>query len=190
MDSTLPQITTSGDGYLKNIVIIILLVIVVLLVLGINIFTILGDLIQQIVGFFQPAVAKGLSYAGYGTGTVINTSSDVLADTSKTGIDIARDSLQSIGNLLLQSSDNTNNTIDSAINQPPIIPRNPPSPNETTNNINSPSSAINKWCLVGEYNGARGCISITDRDKCLSGQVFPQQQMCLNPNLTANVLPK
>lgn len=187
MDSALPQITISSDNYVKNILIIILLVIIVLLVLGINIFTILSDFIKQIIGFFQPAVSKDVSYEG--TGTIVNSSS-VVEDTSKNGIDIVRDSIQSIGNLFVPSTGIANNSIDSAINQPPIIPRNPPSPNETTNNINSPSSAINKWCLVGEYNGARGCISITDRDKCLSGQVFPQQHICLNPNLTANVAKK
>jgi hypothetical protein len=67
-----------------------------------------------------------------------------------------------------------------------MIAPNPPKPAETTNPINTPSINNNKWCLVGEYEGKRGCISVSDEDKCLSGQVFPNQQMCLNPNLTQN----
>jgi len=43
------------------------------------------------------------------------------------------------------------------------------------------------WCLVGEFNKKRGCVPVADETKCLSGQVFPNQAMCLNPTLTANV---
>ena len=37
------------------------------------------------------------------------------------------------------------------------------------------------WCLVGEYQGNRGCIEVDDESKCMSGQTFPTQHMCLNP---------
>jgi hypothetical protein len=75
--------------------------------------------------------------------------------------------------------------IDIAINQPPTVAPNQPSPDASTSPIQtSPSSSKSQWCLVGEYNGARGCINITDQDKCMSGQVFPSQQMCLNPTMT------
>jgi hypothetical protein len=75
--------------------------------------------------------------------------------------------------------------IDIAINQPPTVAPNQPSPDASTSPIqSSASSAKNKWCLVGEYNGARGCVSVTEQDKCMSGQVFPTQQMCLNPTMT------
>ena len=43
-----------------------------------------------------------------------------------------------------------------------------------------------KYCLVGEYHNKRGCIEVADGDKCMSGQVFPSQQLCLNPTLTQN----
>ena len=63
-----------------------------------------------------------------------------------------------------------------------------PMPSASENPIQKPISA-NKtnWCLIGEYQQKRGCIEIKDHDKCMSGQVFPTQKMCLNPNLTSNV---
>jgi hypothetical protein len=53
------------------------------------------------------------------------------------------------------------------------------------NPIKNPITAGKQgWCLVGEYQGKRGCIEVSEHDRCLSGQVFPNQKMCLNPTLT------
>ena len=182
-----PTSSPISDG-LKNVLIMILLVILVLSLLGINVFTIFGNALQKLIDIFNPIVSKVLKDLGYASGNVISSTSDILADTSKTGIDILNGTVHSVGDLLLKASgQGAGASLDSQINQPPIIAPKPPSPNESSNPIQStPSVNKNQWCLVGEYNGARGCISVSDQDKCLSGQVFPTQQMCLNPNLTQN----
>jgi len=182
-----PTSSPISDG-LKNVLIMILLVILVLSLLGINVFTIFGNALQKLIDIFNPIVSKLLKDLGYASGNVISSTSDIVADTSKTGIDILNGTVHSVGDLLLKASgQGAGASLDSKINQPPIIAPKPPSPNESSNPIQStPSVNKNQWCLVGEYNGARGCISVSDQDKCLSGQVFPTQQMCLNPNLTKN----
>ena len=184
MDTTFeqPQMSSSGDSA-KNMLIIVLLVILVLSLLGINIFTIIGDVVQYFINIFNPVVSKGLSDLGYASGNVVDKSSDILADTSKTGIDILNGTFHSIGDLLVKASGQGTD-----INQPPTTPPSSPEPASSTNPIVATTHAANKsqWCLVGEYNGTRGCISISEHDKCLSGQVFPNQKMCLNPNLTQN----
>jgi hypothetical protein len=182
-----PTSSPISDG-LKNVLIMILLVILVLSLLGINVFTIFGNALQKLIDVFNPIVSKVLKDLGYASGNVISSTSDIVADTSKTGIDILNGTVHSVGDLLLKASgQGSGASLDSQINQPPIIAPKPPSPNESSNPIQStPSVNKNHWCLVGEYNGARGCISVSDQDKCLSGQVFPTQQLCLNPNLTQN----
>ena len=142
---------------------------------------IIGNGLQQFINIFNPIVSKGLSDLGYASGSVLDKTSDIVADASKTGIDILHGTVDSVGDLLIKASGRSD------INQPPTSAPNPPKPSETTSPVmNGPSMNKSQWCLVGEYNGTRGCISITDQDKCLSGQVFPNQQMCLNPNLTQN----
>ena len=182
-----PQMSESG-GYIKNMIIIILIVVLILSLLGINIFIIFGNGLQKLIDIFNPVVSKGLSDLGYASGTVIDKSSDVLADASKVGIDIAHDTVQSVADLLVKASGKepgSSNNIDIAINQPPTIPPKQPTPDSSSSPIQtSPSALKSHWCLVGEYNGARGCINVTDQDKCMSGQVFPSQQMCLNPTMT------
>ena len=43
------------------------------------------------------------------------------------------------------------------------------------------SSNKNGWCLIGEYENKRGCIEVDDSEKCMSGQVYPTRQACVNP---------
>jgi hypothetical protein len=57
---------------------------------------------------------------------------------------------------------------------------NVPSADTTINPIQNPISANkNKWCLVGEFQGKTGCVEVEDSEKCMSGQLFPSQQMCM-----------
>jgi len=94
--------------------------------------------------------------------------------------------LQSVGELLKDTSKGYANTnldmrIDSTINSGRAR-KTLPVPSTSTNTIQNPISATKAgWCLVGEYNGTRGCIEVNDSSKCLSGQVFPTQQLCINP---------
>lgn len=59
------------------------------------------------------------------------------------------------------------------------------SPDNSDNKIQNPiSSGKAGWCLTGEYQNKRGCVSVSESDQCLSGQIFPSKEMCLNPTLT------
>lgn len=39
------------------------------------------------------------------------------------------------------------------------------------------------WCYIGEEQGVRTCSEIGVNDVCMSGDVFPNQAICMNPNL-------
>ena len=41
------------------------------------------------------------------------------------------------------------------------------------------------WCFVGEERGFRNCVEVGENDKCLSGDIFPTSQVCVNPRLRA-----
>jgi len=151
----------------KTIIILILLLFLFLAYLGINFLSMLGGAVDKFLQFFTPLINGFFGNLFKASGSVINKSADVAGDTAKVGIDIAEGAVQDIGNLLIKSSSNA-----------------PPDPNPDTsdNKIqNAKGSSKTKWCLVGEYENKRGCIDIGESDKCLSGQVFPTEQMCLNP---------
>jgi len=39
------------------------------------------------------------------------------------------------------------------------------------------------WCYIGEERGFRSCIEVGDNDLCMSGNIFPSQEICINPTL-------
>jgi len=39
------------------------------------------------------------------------------------------------------------------------------------------------YCYVGTLNKKRTCIEIDEHDKCMSGDIFPTRDICVNPNL-------
>jgi hypothetical protein len=47
----------------------------------------------------------------------------------------------------------------------------------------SKSSNKSGWCYIGEDRGFRSCIQVSENEKCMSGDIFPSQEICINPNL-------
>ncbi len=41
------------------------------------------------------------------------------------------------------------------------------------------------YCYIGEDRGFRSCIQVGDNDKCMSGDIFPTMDVCINPALRA-----
>ena len=39
------------------------------------------------------------------------------------------------------------------------------------------------YCYVGTLNKKRTCIEIDEDDKCMSGDIFPTRDICMNPNI-------
>tara|TARA_Y100000816_G_scaffold245458_1_gene193452 strand:+ start:342 stop:980 length:639 start_codon:yes stop_codon:yes gene_type:complete len=67
---------------------------------------------------------------------------------------------------------------------------------EDNNNVPQPDDsieAVNRargthqdklgYCYVGTDRGYRSCIDVETKDECLSGDIFPTRDICINPNL-------
>ena len=39
------------------------------------------------------------------------------------------------------------------------------------------------WCYVGEDRGFRSCVEVGTSHECMSGNVFPSKDLCINPSL-------
>jgi len=183
-----PNMNSDSTGGIDNkTIIIVLLVLLSLSFLGINILTILGDLLKTIVSILGPLVSQILSIFGYTTGSILTKTADVVGDVAKTGVDIAEGSVQSVGTILKDASrghvdSRATKSLDNVLNINTTTPAGQPAPTSGDNPIQKPiSSGKSGWCLVGEYEGKRGCISVTDYDKCLSGQVYPTEDQCRLP---------
>ena len=41
------------------------------------------------------------------------------------------------------------------------------------------------WCFIGEDREFRSCAKVGINDTCMSGDIFPTKDVCVNPNLRA-----
>jgi hypothetical protein len=175
----------------KNGIIIFLLVLVILSFLGINMLSISGNLLEEMSKIFGPTFKGIVSMLGYSAGELVDTTADVGADTAKFGIDIAEGSIHSVGKLLKSSSEQSVNddikqNLELSISRPKPnanTPEKSPEPSQSAGSIHrSISSKKSGWCFVGEDAGSRGCVSVDEHDKCMSGQIFPSKESCMNPS--------
>jgi len=55
------------------------------------------------------------------------------------------------------------------------------------NVVDATMSATGKrgWCLIGGEKGDRSCLEIGVNDVCMSGDIYPTRDVCINPKLRA-----
>jgi hypothetical protein len=152
--------------------------------LGINIVITFADFAQRLINIIGRFILKILASLGYTTGTVLEKTADTLADVAKTGIDIADGTLHSVGDILKNENQRIGNSVDSHIEKSTSAITQP-EPDNSNSTIQTPTQTAS-WCLVGEFKERRGCVAVSNTDKCMSGQLFPSQQQCLNPIIPHN----
>lgn len=57
-------------------------------------------------------------------------------------------------------------------------------PDDSSSGIQA-SMGKSGWCFVGESNSVRHCAHVGVNDVCMSGDIFPTRDVCINPNLRA-----
>jgi hypothetical protein len=60
-----------------------------------------------------------------------------------------------------------------------------PSPDDATSVTQSGGRSKSGYCYIGEDRGFRSCIRVGENDQCMSGDIFPTMDVCINPNLRA-----
>jgi len=58
-----------------------------------------------------------------------------------------------------------------------------PQPDESISSVQSSGKA--GWCYIGTDRNIRTCSQVGANDVCMSGDIFPSQDICMNPNLRA-----
>jgi hypothetical protein len=211
----LPEISPSpsSSGSFLNItwqtwVIIIL----ILALIGINIFAYLAKGTQETVSLFQKIVGPILKVFGFETLETTKQTIETTATGTKAGVDIISGTATGTINQIEQTAKNgTTGTTPSMSNIPQGQQASTTLPvqykiQETGGNIekalehakqsadqvlpdDSKSSiqTIGKagWCYIGTDHGIRTCAEIGVNDACMSGDIFPNQAICMNPNLRA-----
>jgi hypothetical protein len=181
--------SSSGEGILDSIKNMNpttwLLIILILTFLGFNIFVYLAKGTEALNNIFGPIINFFSSFFGK---AVVNTGAGAI-DTGLTAIQSitpnkANSSVPSVPVTQNQPDVMSNNTLNKALNtsQNKQQPNNDYQADEASSSIQSgpPKSG---WCYIGEDRGFRTCAQVGVNDKCMSGDIFPSQEICVNPNL-------
>lgn len=179
-----------------------LIIFLILAFLGFNIFVYLAKGTQDITNFFSPLLEKifgaTASVAGQtvdvaaegakavvgGTATAVNTGLTAVQNITPNG---ASSSLQtqSVQGTMQPPDVTANNALNRSLN-------NAQQGNQTNDyQAYEASSSVHSgggqagWCYIGEDRGFRSCAQVSASDKCMSGDIFPSQELCINPNLRA-----
>lgn len=201
LQSSISSNNTSGllDG-LKNInATTWLLIILILAFLGFNIFVYLAKGTQTVADIFAP-ITKQL----FGdTTTVVGQTVDVSAEGAKAVVGGTATAIQ--GGLTTVQNVTPNGVVaNSSVKSHPVVQNNSPQGDQTTLNkalnvaqnqepdyqaheatssVHTGTSGKSGWCYVGDDRGFRTCAEVGVNDTCMSGNIFPSQEICMNPNL-------
>lgn len=165
-------------------------IVVIFAFLGFNIFSALGVATDNTKGFF----ASILSYFGFGVGETVKQTVDTTAKGTKTGVDVVAGTVDDAVTLLEKSvgannvkfnrvdkkNISTEKAIKSALKKQQS---NIPQPDDATSSTQQFQRGKSGYCYIGEDRGFRSCIKVGEGDKCMSGDIFPTNDICINPNL-------
>jgi len=171
------------------------IIVLILAFLGFNIFVYLAKGTQDISNFFGPIMqklfgtavgvtsqtvdvaAEGTKAVVGGTANVINTSLSAVQDITPNGASSSIKS-QPVQNDVPKINQYETNSLNKALNSS--------KQGGNSNQDYEPNEEQSSgWCYIGEDRGYRSCSQVGVDDKCMSGDIFPSQELCMNPNLRA-----
>lgn len=193
--------SSSFLGYLIRFILVAML----LGFAGFNVFKEMGLVTDDVVEFVRPvtdAVARLM-------GTVSNQFVSTTSEGTRTGIDIVSGAAKSGVNVLEHQV--TGNSRGDINDDPSLVPSSGngtakqeaararaltmktgtqldshvgPLPDDATS-VTQKGATSGKagYCLVGEDRGNRSCAYVNESDTCMSGNIFPSKDKCINPSL-------
>ena len=178
--------TSSSWGWTTWIVIILVLAflgfnIFIYLAKGTQIFANLSAKIASILGTGTAEVTKEIvNLAATGTKGAV----DVTANTVNTTLDYAENTASNIKQANNTQQAKLNSSLNQANKYHQGTDEDDYAADESSSTIqSSKASGKSGWCYIGEDRGFRTCIKVGENDKCMSGDIFPSQQICMYPEM-------
>jgi hypothetical protein len=76
-----------------------------------------------------------------------------------------------------------NNTLNKALNTSAAVSASQEYEADDSSSSIQNGGSKSGWCFIGEDRGFRTCVEVGVNDSCMSGNIFPSQEICINPNL-------
>lgn len=182
-----PSVYNTYSFFNYKIAIFIFLLILILSFFGINIFTYLSNIVDYITTLLKPLFTKSssfisntlrniLSVSSVGSRQIIDTGSETsknIIDTSSKGLTSGIDLLE---NNLKQKKSVVNPENENILSDDVKNKEQEPMPVKS-------SSLTSGYCFIGKINDIRSCAKVTSKEQCMSGDIYPTKDICINPKL-------
>lgn len=174
---------SSGTGFLdtiKNMSIITwVLIILILAFLGFNIYIYLAKGTHDITNFFK-SIRDKLFEKMNNTNKISNIPNETQNITPQTSpTKLPNENINdTIPQPDLMSNNQLNNTLNTTRQQ---VDLHDYEAHEASSSVNSTKKS--GWCYIGQDRGYKTCSEVGVDDTCMSGDIFPTHEICVNPNL-------
>ena len=165
----------------------------------------LAPITQKIFGAGVAVTGQTVDVAAEGAKAVVSGTAGAVSGTAKTvntGLSAVQSKIPQVQSKIPPVKDVTPNNATSSIKSQPVQTQQTTRPSDNTLDkaLNDSqeqqkdyqaleaSSSVHSagksgWCFIGEDRGFRSCALVNEGDKCMSGDIFPSQDLCINPNL-------
>lgn len=203
--STVNDVKTENDeesspsfiGYVVRFILIAAL----LAFAGFNVFTQMGVITDDAVKFAEPIIRPIMDLFEMITKQTVKTTAegtkmgiDIVSGATKSGVSVLEDQVTGMG---IQPSGNGDPKQERARANALTMKRGTDAGAATAETqsqlpeADDASSVTQKgkiggkagYCLVGEDRGIRSCMKVGEGDTCMSGNIFPSKDKCINPSL-------
>lgn len=164
------------------------LIIFILAILGVNIFAILGRGTAEVADIFGPIIKKVTALFVGTTGQIVGTSAAGAKAVVGVAADVTDKALTTVQDVATPHPDGGSGSGGDAppnpAKRPPPGP--PPMPHGGTGEMPPEHGAHGPgFCYVGSDDAFRSCVKVGYDDLCMSGEIFPTHELCVNPSLRA-----
>jgi hypothetical protein len=195
---------TSGEGMFSSWWVWIF-IILLLAYLGFNIFNYLAKGAQTTNEVLSPFWAYIMSFFNYGPSIMALDDTEVQSQYENDSDDVGKQdggskpisaenaipNTASVSKMNPESADTLNapdNAQNTALNRALNISKQQELPKQdyvANDSYDSTQQGKAGWCYIGSEQGYRSCSQVGEADICMSGNIFPTQEVCVNPSLRA-----
>ena len=164
-------------------------IILILSFLGFNLFGYLGKVTETVKDILKPF----LLLVGFGAAETVKTTvnlgakgADVAAETVTSGVNLLEKGISKKNGAKINKIDNKSKIDMNLLNKAVKNQDNndEPEPDEAGSRTQASKAKLKSgFCYIGEDRGFRRCIKVGEGDKCMSGDIFPTDDICVNPSL-------
>ena len=190
------SLTESSNGFFGVSYMTWFIIIIILAFLGFNIFSYLSTGTQEVSNIFAPILKKLFGITLSTTTQTIDVAAEGgkavvsgTASAANTGLSavqnvtpMPKNVYSSVSSIPVdeEPNDKYKNNLNKTLNERNKGEMNDYVPHEASSSVHAKESG---WCFIGSDNGTRTCSKVEVDDVCMSGDIFPSHEICVNPNL-------